>query len=92
MTQTADIPAQKHGESLNPFEIALKQFNLAADHLNLDASMRKVLSTPKRALIVAFQARGDVLPEGVEQPLLQGTVTGVEIGGQDQAQAGAFGS
>lgn len=46
-------------ESLNPFEIAVKQFNNAADHLGLDDGLRKVLSAPKRALVVSIPVRMD---------------------------------
>lgn len=50
---------QSSGETLNPFKIAVKQFNAAADYLNLDDSMRQVLSRPKRALIVSIPVRMD---------------------------------
>lgn len=46
-------------EELNPFEIAKQQFNRAADYLNLDASMRNVLSTAKRQLIVSIPVKMD---------------------------------
>jgi glutamate dehydrogenase (NAD(P)+) len=46
-------------ETLNPFEIAVKQFNIAAEHLGLDAGMRKVLANPKRALVVSIPVRMD---------------------------------
>ncbi len=46
-------------ESLNPFEIAVKQFNNAAEHLGLDDGLRKVLSAPKRALVVSIPVRMD---------------------------------
>ena len=60
MTQSAAVdPKKQAGESLNPFEIALKQFSIAADHLGLDEGMRKVLSQPKRALIVSVPVRMD---------------------------------
>ncbi len=41
------------------FENALKQFNKAADVMNLDSSMREVLSSPKRELTVNFPVRMD---------------------------------
>ncbi|HVT04118.1 MAG TPA: Glu/Leu/Phe/Val dehydrogenase [Thermoanaerobaculia bacterium] len=61
MTQSVEAPVAPRTppETLNPFEIAVKQFNTAADYLNLDLSMRKVLTTPKRALIVAIPVRMD---------------------------------
>ena len=40
-------------ESLNPFEIALRQFDEAADKIGLDDGMRAVLRTPKRQLVVS---------------------------------------
>src|SRR6266478_2081898 len=40
-------------EELNPFEIAKQQFNRAADYLELEESMRAVLRTAKRQLIVS---------------------------------------
>ncbi len=46
-------------EELNPFEIAKQQFNRAADYLDLDLSMRHVLETPKRQLIVSIPVKMD---------------------------------
>ena len=46
-------------EVLNPFEIAKQQFNRAADYLDLDPSIRKVLQTPKRQLIVSIPVKMD---------------------------------
>lgn len=46
-------------EELNPFAIAKAQFNKAADFLNLDASLRNVLSSPKRQLIVSIPVKMD---------------------------------
>ncbi|HXD32533.1 MAG TPA: Glu/Leu/Phe/Val dehydrogenase [Pyrinomonadaceae bacterium] len=46
-------------EELNPFAIAKAQFNKAADYLNLDASLRNVLSSPKRQLIVSIPVKMD---------------------------------
>ena len=46
-------------EELNPFAIAKQQFNLAADFLELDQSMRRVLETPKRQLIVSIPVKMD---------------------------------
>jgi glutamate dehydrogenase (NAD(P)+) len=40
-------------ENLNPFDIALRQFDTAAEKLGLDDGMRDVLRTPKRQLIVS---------------------------------------
>ncbi len=41
-------------ENLNPFEIAQRQFDTAADKLGLDDGMRQVLRHPKRQLTVAI--------------------------------------
>jgi glutamate dehydrogenase (NAD(P)+) len=46
-------------EELNPFEIAIQQFNRAADYLDLDNSTRQVLSTAKRQLIVSIPVKMD---------------------------------
>lgn len=46
-------------EELNPFEISKKQFNIAADFLELDASLRHVLENPKRQLIVSIPVKMD---------------------------------
>src|SRR5881396_630680 len=46
-------------EVLNPFEIAQKQFDTAADHLNLEAWLREVLRRPKRQLIVSIPTKMD---------------------------------
>src|SRR3954451_18827111 len=46
-------------EELNPFAIAKQQFNHAADFLDLDSSMRQVLSSPKRQLIVSIPVKMD---------------------------------
>src|SRR5687767_14216949 len=40
-------------EVLNPFEIAQKQFDVAAERISLPDGMREVLRTPKRQLTVA---------------------------------------
>jgi glutamate dehydrogenase (NAD(P)+) len=46
-------------ENLNPYDIALLQFDRAADHLGLDAGARGVLSKPKRQLIVSIPVKMD---------------------------------
>src|SRR5512141_619906 len=46
-------------ESLNPYEIAQKQFDRAADHLGLDPGVRDLLRKPKRQLIVSVPVRMD---------------------------------
>src|SRR5215470_11393927 len=46
-------------ENLNPFEIAKDQFNMAADLIGLDESLRAVLINPKRKLIVSIPVKMD---------------------------------
>ena len=46
-------------ESLNPYEIAQKQFDRAADHLGLGPGVRDLLRKPKRQLIVSVPVRMD---------------------------------
>ena len=46
-------------EELNPFEISKLQFNRAADYLELDESLRNVLQSPKRQLIVSIPVKMD---------------------------------
>jgi glutamate dehydrogenase (NAD(P)+) len=43
----------------NPYQVAVEQFGLAADRLNLDDGMRQILSHPKRELTVHFPVRMD---------------------------------
>lgn len=50
---------QAFQEELNPFEIAKHQFNRAADYLDLEPSMRHVLQSPKRQLIVSIPVKMD---------------------------------
>jgi glutamate dehydrogenase (NAD(P)+) len=59
LSQKGATERSNTAEQLNPFEIALEQFNIAADHLGLDEGMRKVLSMPKRALIVSIPVKMD---------------------------------
>jgi glutamate dehydrogenase/leucine dehydrogenase len=53
------MPTAKLQENLNPFDIAREQFNIAADLINLDESMRAVLINPKRQLIVSVPVKMD---------------------------------
>jgi glutamate dehydrogenase (NAD(P)+) len=43
----------------NPYQVAVAQFEAAADRLNLDPAMRAILREPKRELIVHFPVRMD---------------------------------
>jgi glutamate dehydrogenase (NAD(P)+) len=44
---------------LNPFRIAQMQFDLAAEHLKLDAGLRQILRAPKRILEVSIPTKMD---------------------------------
>ena len=57
MSQLLTANAQR--EELNPFKIAQRQFEAAADYLNLDESMRQVLKNAKRQLVVSIPVRMD---------------------------------
>jgi glutamate dehydrogenase (NAD(P)+) len=46
-------------EELNPFKIAQRQFEAAADYLELDESSRQVLKNAKRQLVVSIPVRMD---------------------------------
>ncbi|HYJ47923.1 MAG TPA: Glu/Leu/Phe/Val dehydrogenase [Pyrinomonadaceae bacterium] len=54
--QQADVVTQ---EELNPFKIAKQQFDRAADYLELEDSMRRVLKSAKRQLVVAIPVKMD---------------------------------
>jgi glutamate dehydrogenase (NAD(P)+) len=51
--------AIKEPEVLNPFEVAVAQFDEAADMLGLSPAMRAILRKPKRELTVNFPVRMD---------------------------------
>lgn len=46
-------------EELNPFKISKQQFDRAADYLELDDSMRRVLKNAKRQLVVSIPVKMD---------------------------------
>ncbi len=46
-------------ETINAWEVAQRQFDLAAEHLNLDPGLRRVLREPRRALTVTFPVHMD---------------------------------
>lgn len=48
-----------HEAKPNPYQVAVEQFNQAADKLNMDEGMRQILSQPKRELTVHFPVRMD---------------------------------
>src|SRR5260221_14437201 len=45
--------------ALNPYHMAVQQFEAAADKLNLTEDMREILRQPKRELVVNFPGRLD---------------------------------
>jgi glutamate dehydrogenase (NAD(P)+) len=45
--------------SINPWQVAQQQFDLAAERLNLDPGLRRVLREPRRELIVHFPVKMD---------------------------------
>src|SRR2546423_13446091 len=56
MSQQAVAVAE---EELNPFKIAKQQFDRAADYLELDDSMPRVLKNAKRQLVVSIPVKMD---------------------------------
>src|ERR671932_105658 len=54
--QQATLTAQ---EELNPFKIAKQQFDRAAEYLELEDSMRRVLKNAKRQLVVSIPVKMD---------------------------------
>src|SRR5947209_3399377 len=46
-------------EDLNPFRIAMRQFDTAAEKLNLEAGLREVLRRPHRAFIFSLPVKMD---------------------------------
>ncbi len=45
--------------AINPWQVAQQQFDLAAERLNLDSGLRRVLREPRRELIVHFPVKMD---------------------------------
>ena len=45
--------------AINPWEVAQRQFDLAAERLNLDPGLRRVLREPRRELTVHFPVHMD---------------------------------
>lgn len=46
--------------TLNPYRMAVQQFDLAAEKLNLSEDMQEILRRPKRELAVNFPVRLDI--------------------------------
>jgi glutamate dehydrogenase (NAD(P)+) len=51
--------AIKEPEVLNPFAVAVAQFDAAAERLNLSQELREILRSPKRELTIHFPVRMD---------------------------------
>jgi glutamate dehydrogenase/leucine dehydrogenase len=59
-TRVAPIrPIAREEEDLNPFRIAMRQFDTAAEKLHLDAGMREILRRPRRALSLSLPVKMD---------------------------------
>ena len=58
MTQQA-AGREATGAKINPWHVAQEQFDLAADRLDLDPSIRRVLRRPRRELTVSVPVRMD---------------------------------
>jgi glutamate dehydrogenase (NAD(P)+) len=53
------MTTEKIAAQINPWEVAQRQFDLAADRLNLDPGLRRVLRQPRRELTVHFPVKMD---------------------------------
>jgi glutamate dehydrogenase/leucine dehydrogenase len=58
-TAPSMVPRIAPREDLNPFRIAQIQFDMAAEFLKLDPSLRQILRTPKRVLEVSIPTKMD---------------------------------
>jgi glutamate dehydrogenase (NAD(P)+) len=56
---TAKIPALGSVEDLNPFRIAMRQFDMAAETCSLEPDLREVLRRPRRALSLSLPVKMD---------------------------------
>lgn len=50
---------KKESKKINPFEVAKKQVDIAAQHLNLDSGLMEKLKTTKRKMIVHLSVKMD---------------------------------
>ena len=53
------MSTQQAAAMMNPWQMAQRQFDLAAERLNLDPGLRKVLREPRREFIVHFPVKMD---------------------------------
>ncbi len=58
-SSVATAPKNSQQGKRNPYEVAVEQFNTAADELDLNMGLRKVLTKPHRELTVNFPVRLD---------------------------------
>ncbi len=58
-SSVATAPKNSQQGKRNPYEVAVEQFNTAADELGLNVGLRKVLTKPHRELTVNFPVRLD---------------------------------
>jgi len=58
-TAKVPIPIRATTEDLNPFSIAMRQFDTAAETYGLDAGLREVLRRPRRALSLSLPVKMD---------------------------------
>jgi glutamate dehydrogenase (NAD(P)+) len=54
-----NMATQQIAPAINAWDVAQRQFDLAAEHLNLSPGLRKVLREPKRELTVHFPVKMD---------------------------------
>ena len=54
-----DVAPPKPVEEVDPLQMALEQFDTAADHLDLEEDVRVILRVPKRELVVHFPVKMD---------------------------------
>ncbi|HEY1272844.1 MAG TPA: Glu/Leu/Phe/Val dehydrogenase, partial [Terriglobales bacterium] len=53
------MPSTRTAEELNPFAIAMRQFDTAAETIGLDPGLREVLRRPRRALSLSLPVKMD---------------------------------
>ena len=53
------MTTEQTAAQINPWTVAQQQFDLAADRLNLDPGLRRVLREPRRELTVHFPVHMD---------------------------------
>ena len=56
---TIQMTTERAAPAINPWHVAQQQFDIAADKLNLDPGLRRVLREPRRELTVHFPVKMD---------------------------------